>query len=63
MSNNYEKLIERISRTSGLEKEEIEKKVVAKQEKISGLISKEGAAQIVASELGISLDSEKSKID
>tara|TARA_Y100000310_G_scaffold65417_1_gene60920 strand:- start:17788 stop:18723 length:936 start_codon:yes stop_codon:yes gene_type:complete len=63
MNNNYEKLIERISRTSGLEKEEIEKKVVAKQEKISGLISKEGSAQIVASELGISLDSEKSKID
>jgi len=63
MNNNYEKLIERITRTSGLEKNEIEKKVSAKQEKISGLISKEGAAQIVASELGISLDSEKSKID
>lgn len=63
MNNNYEKLVEKISRTSGLEKGEIEKKVAAKQEKISGLISKEGAAQIVASELGISLDSEKSKID
>ncbi len=63
MNNNYEKLIDRITRTSGLEKNEIEKKVSAKQEKISGLISKEGAAQIVASELGISLDSEKSKID
>ena len=63
MNNNYEKLIERITRTSGLEKNEIEKKVSAKQEKISGLISKEGAAQIVASELGISLDSEKSKIN
>ena len=63
MNNNYGKLIERITRTSGLEKNEIEKKVSAKQEKISGLISKEGAAQIVASELGISLDSEKSKIN
>lgn len=63
MNNNYEGIIEKISRTSGLEKGEIEKKVVAKQEKISGLISKEGAAQIVAAELGISLDSEKSKID
>ena len=63
MDNNYEKLVERIARSSGLEKGEIENKVIAKHEKISGLISKEGAAQIVAAELGISLDSEKLKID
>lgn len=42
---------------------ELDDKVTAKQQKISGLISKEGAAQIVAAELGISLDSEKSKIN
>jgi len=59
---NYEKLVEKISRSSGLDKEEIGRRVTMKQEKISGLISKEGAAQIIAAELGISLDSEKSKI-
>lgn len=59
---NYEKLVEKISRSSGLDKEEIDRRVTMKQEKISGLISKEGAAQIIAAELGIFLDSEKSKI-
>ena len=49
--DNYEKLLDRISRSSGLAKEEIEKKVEAKKAKLSGLISKEGAAQIVAAEL------------
>ncbi len=63
MNNNYEKLLERISRTSGMSVNELDDKVTAKQQKISGLISKEGAAQIVAAELGISLDSEKSKIN
>jgi len=56
-------LLNVISKSSGLEKEEIGKRVTAKQEKISGLISKEGAAQIVAAELGISFDNEKLKIE
>ncbi|MEK6898042.1 MAG: hypothetical protein AABX28_01645 [Nanoarchaeota archaeon] len=60
---NYEKLVGIISRASGLPKEEIEGKVDAKIKKISGLISKEGAAQIVAAELGISFDNERLKID
>jgi len=60
---NYGWLINSISKSSGLGKEEIETKVRAKQEKISGLISKEGAAQIVAAELGVSLDAEKFKIE
>lgn len=60
--DNYSKLIERISRSSGLEPEEIERKVEAKKAKLSGLISKEGAAQIVAAELGINFDQEKLKI-
>lgn len=60
---NYEKLFERISRVSGLTKEEIERRVEAKRAKLSGLISKEGAAQVVAAELGISFDKEKLKID
>lgn len=59
---NYEKILERIAKSAGLEKEEIEKRIEAKREKLSGLISKEGASQIVASELGISFEDEKLKI-
>lgn len=60
--DNYQKLVDRISRSSGLEASEIERRVEAKKAKLSGLISKEGAAQIVAAELGINFDSEKMKI-
>ena len=60
---NYKKLVSIISKTSGLNLEEIEEKVIAKRDRISGLISKEGAAQIIAAELGISFDNEKLKID
>ena len=60
--DNYEKLIERISRSASLSIEEIERKIEAKKAKLSGLISKEGAAQIVASELGINLEQEKLNI-
>ncbi|MBU0467155.1 MAG: DUF2240 family protein, partial [Nanoarchaeota archaeon] len=60
--DNYSQLIERISRSSNLETEEIERKVEAKKAKLSGLISKEGAAQIVAAELGINFDQERMKI-
>ena len=62
MNGNYEKLLSIISKTSGMGKDEIEQKVNAKREKISGMISQEGAAQIIAAELGISFDKEKLKI-
>lgn len=61
--DNYGKIIERISKSSNLEKEEIERRVEAKRAKLSGLISKEGAAQVVAAELGVSFEAEKLKID
>ena len=60
---NYDKVLDKIAKTSGLSKEEIERKVQAKIAKLSGLISKEGAAQVVCAELGISLENEKFKID
>ena len=60
---NYDKIIEKISKKSGVEKEEIERKIEAKRAKLSGLISREGAAQIVAAELGISFDNEKLKLE
>ena len=59
---NYGQLVERIARSSGLNEEDIERRVEAKRAKLSGLISKEGAAQVVAAELGISFDKEKMKI-
>lgn len=62
VQGNYEKILERIARSAGLEKEEIEGRIDAKREKLSGLISKEGAAQVVAAELGISFDDERLKI-
>ncbi|MBI2047194.1 DUF2240 family protein [Candidatus Pacearchaeota archaeon] len=62
MIQNYSQLIERISKSSGMAAEEIDRRVEAKRAKLSGLISKEGAAQIVASELGINFEKEKMKI-
>lgn len=59
----YEVLIEKISKASGLSLSEIEGKVKAKKEKLSGLISKEGAAQIIAAELGISFEDQNLKVN
>ena len=63
VDENYEKILGKIAKFAGLEKDEIERKVEAKRAKLAGLISKEGAAQVVAAELGISFDNEKLKID
>jgi ssDNA-binding replication factor A large subunit len=62
MLQNYPQLVERISKGSGLPVEDIERRIEAKRAKLSGLISKEGAAQVVASELGISFEKEKMKV-
>ena len=59
---NYELLVERIVTSSGLTKEEVERRIEAKKAKLSGLISKEGAAQIIAAELGVSFDNIQVKI-
>jgi len=63
MLQNYTQLVERIARTSGKNIEEINRLVEAKRAKLSGLISREGAAQIVASELGINFEKEKVKVN
>lgn len=60
---NYDRIVEKISKISNTSKEEIERKIEAKRAKLSGLISKEGAAQVVAAELGINFDNEKLKIE
>ena len=60
--DNYQKLVERIAQSQKITVEEIDRKVEAKRAKLSGLVSKEGAAQIVAAELGINFDQERMKI-
>ena len=60
---NYDKLVERISKASNLSIDEIGKKVEAKKAKLSGLISREGAAQIVAAEMGVNLDMARLKLN
>lgn len=60
---NYERILKKISSSANIDKEEIERRIEAKRAKLSGLISKEGAAQIVAAELGINFDNEKLKIN
>lgn len=58
----YQKLVERIAHAAKLSAEDIERKVEAKRAKLSGLVSKEGACQIVAAELGVALDKERMKL-
>ncbi len=59
---NYEMLVEKIASEAGLGRDEIERKIEAKKAKLSGLISKEGAAQIIAAELGISFENQDLKV-
>ncbi len=60
---SYEEIKKRIREEKGVSDAEIEDKVKQKLSKLSGLISKEGAAHIVANELGIKLfpDPQKKK--
>ncbi|MEK6898828.1 MAG: hypothetical protein AABW79_01905 [Nanoarchaeota archaeon] len=60
--DKYEQLVERIASSTGVSSEEIDRKIEAKRAKLSGLISKEGAAQIVAAELGVSFDNQRMKL-
>ncbi len=63
MQGNYEKILQKIADSAKLKKEEVERRVEAKRAKLSGLISKEGAAQVVAAELNVSFENENLKID
>ncbi|MFH1408914.1 MAG: DUF2240 family protein, partial [Nanoarchaeota archaeon] len=51
----YEDILQKITEKSNLSKEDIEEKIKQKMSQLSGLISKEGAAHIVANELGVKL--------
>lgn len=60
---NYEKIVEKIAENSGIDKEEVKRKIEAKRAKLSELISYEGAAQIVAAEQGINFENQTLKIN
>jgi ssDNA-binding replication factor A large subunit len=60
---NYDRIVEKIAKYSGLKIDEVNRKIEAKKAKLSGLISQDGAAQIVAAELGINFENEKLKIE
>ena len=59
---NYELLLDKISKQSGVDVSELERKIEAKRSKLSGLISKDGAAQILAAELGVSFENQRMTI-
>lgn len=62
MEEAYKDLLERISKMTNTSVEEVDRRIEAKRAKLSGLISQEGAAQIVASELGVKFEGQKLKI-
>jgi len=62
-NGNYDRILNKIASAAGVDRKEIEEKIEAKRSKLSGLISKEGAAQVIAAELGVNFDNEKLKID
>lgn len=60
---NYDRIVKKIAKSSDLSEEDVKRRIEAKRAKLSGLISEEGAAQVVAAELGISFEDEQLKID
>ncbi|NQU79780.1 hypothetical protein HQ545_08495 [Candidatus Woesearchaeota archaeon] len=49
----YEQIAEKIKEKSGISQEELDQRVKEKMDHLSGLISKDGAAHIIANELGV----------
>lgn len=58
----FEDILARLREKTGLSDEDIEGKITQKLEQLSGLISREGAAHIVANELGVKLLESNGKV-
>ncbi len=58
----YEQLLDKIQTEKGIKKEEIEVQIKAKIAQLSGLISQEGAAHILANELGVNIGAPEGKV-
>jgi replication factor A1 len=52
---SFEKLLEELERQTDVSREELEERIDKKQKELSGLVSMEGAAHLVAKDLGINL--------
>ncbi|MEM3405532.1 MAG: hypothetical protein QW117_00995 [Candidatus Pacearchaeota archaeon] len=63
MINDYYRILKKVSEISGKSEEEINRLVEAKRAKLSGLISREGALQIICAELGVNFEKQKYKIN
>jgi hypothetical protein len=50
---DFNELLQKIIEKTGLTQEEVQKKILEKQRELSNLVSKEGAAYIIAKELGL----------
>ncbi len=57
---SYEQIVSRLTKEVGLTEQQIDDKVKAKIEQLSGLISKEGAAHIIANEYSVKLFEQQS---
>ncbi|MFW6230760.1 MAG: OB-fold nucleic acid binding domain-containing protein [Nanoarchaeota archaeon] len=62
MNMPYDQIVQMIEEKSTLSKEEIQKKIDDKLNQLSGLISKEGAAHIIANDLGINFPDVEKKV-
>ena len=52
---DFETLVKRIIEKTNLKEEDVNKKILEKQQELSNLVSKEGAAYIIAKELGLDI--------
>lgn len=52
---DFETIVQKIIEKTNLKKEEVNKKIIEKQQELSNLVSKEGAAYIIAKELGLDI--------
>jgi len=52
---DFNEIFKKIIEKTGLKEEEVQKKIIEKQKELSNLISKEGAAYIIAKELGLDI--------
>lgn len=58
----YPEMISKMTKQSGLSEEQIQQKIQSKLQQLSGLISKEGAAHIIANEMGVKLVDNTGKV-
>ncbi len=60
---NYDEVVEKIVKETGKSKEEVEKLIEEKINELSGLVSRQGAAHIVANELGVKVVKHSDKLN